>query len=150
MNILITFVAQDLIYITSIFVIFYILLKNKNKKFIVDILYVSLSTSIAWCMANILKNIFKTTRPEQAQYILSKSESIYAFPSGHTAYLFAMATALYFYNKKLAYIIYVIGIAVGTARVYIGVHYPIDILGGIAVGISVGLLTNFIYKKIRN
>jgi len=72
----------------------------------------------------------------------------YSFPSGHTIFLFALGTATYFFNKKLAYFIFVSGFLVGLGRIAGGVHYPSDILGGIIFGIITGFVTYHIYKRI--
>lgn len=74
-------------------------------------------------------------------------DSAYSFPSGHTIFVFALATVTYFFNKKLAYFLYISGIIIGFARVAGGVHYPSDILGGVILGIFVGLIIYTIYKN---
>ncbi len=144
------FIAQYLILLAPIIIIIYIWVHDKKREAIKDSVYMSIASGVAWGIAHILKNMFKTLRPELAHDILLKSESIYAFPSGHTTFMFALATVLYFHHKKLAYATYVIGLAIGIARVYIGVHYPIDIVGGIVLGIAVGLFSKYIYGKIKN
>ncbi|MEK7178114.1 MAG: phosphatase PAP2 family protein, partial [Patescibacteria group bacterium] len=71
------------------------------------------------------------------------TDNAYSFPSGHTIFLFALATATYFFNKKLAYFLYFSGAVIGFARVAGGVHYPSDILGGAVLG----ALTGFVVYK---
>ena len=143
------FIAQYLILIAPIIIIIYIWTHDKKREAIKDIVYMSVASGVAWGIAHILKNTFKTLRPEVAHDILLKSESVYAFPSGHTTFFFALATVLYFHHKRLAYATYIIGLAVGIARVYIGVHYPIDIIGGIVLGILVGISSKYIYDIIK-
>lgn len=70
----------------------------------------------------------------------------WSFPSGHVAAFIAIATAVCFYNRKLGIWLFALGLIVGIARVIAGVHYPVDILGGIVVGIFSGW---FIYKFCR-
>ncbi len=144
------FTAQYLILIAPIIIIIiYVWTHDKKKEAIIDSVYMAIASAIAWGIAHILKNTFKTLRPELAHDILLKSESAYAFPSGHTTFFFALATVLYFHHKRLAYVTYVIGLAVGIARVYIGVHYPIDIVGGIVLGVLVGVASKYIYDIIK-
>ena len=149
MNSLMIFIAQYLILFTPIIIIIYIWTHDNKKDATIDSIYIAISSAMAWGIAHILKNTFKTLRPELAHDILLKSESIYAFPSGHTTFFFALATVLYFHHKRLAYVTYIIGAMVGIARVYIGVHYPIDIVGGIVLGVLVGIISQNIYNKIR-
>jgi undecaprenyl-diphosphatase len=67
-----------------------------------------------------------------------------SFPSGHMTFLFALAAAVYFYNKKIGWLLFVLSFLAGVARVFIGVHYPSDILGGIIIGI----FSAWLIKKI--
>lgn len=58
-----------------------------------------------------------------------------AFPSGHTAFFFALAFATFLFNRKLGIWLSVFALAVGLSRVVAGVHWPSDILGGLAVAL---------------
>lgn len=77
----------------------------------------------------------------------------HSFPSGHSAGSFAAAWALFRSAKKRYGIPAVILAAlIALSRLYVGVHYPTDVLGGIVIGILVGelgaRLGKFIYRKI--
>ena len=67
-------------------------------------------------------------------------ETGYAFPSGHSATIAAFAFAIFFKNKRLGYIAFVIALIIGLARVIAGVHFPLDIAGGYALGFMVAFL----------
>jgi undecaprenyl-diphosphatase len=58
-----------------------------------------------------------------------------SFPSGHAATSFAAATMLSFAFPRLAPALFVLAAAVAFSRVYVGVHYPLDIIAGAALGI---------------
>ncbi len=100
------------------------------------------STGLTYALANLLKLIIQTDRP----FILLPdihtlvSESGYAFPSGHSATIAAFAFGVFFKNKKIGYIALVAMILIGLARVAAGVHFPIDIMGGYALGFVVAFL----------
>lgn len=67
-----------------------------------------------------------------------------AFPSGHAAFYFALAGVVYLLNKKWGQ--YFIGAAavMGLARVFVGVHWPLDIVAGAIVGFLSVYLTNLL------
>ncbi len=61
----------------------------------------------------------------------------WSFPSGHATFFFALATAVYLYNKKWGIVFYIATILMTISRVVAGVHYPSDIIGGAVIGIAV-------------
>ena len=58
-----------------------------------------------------------------------------SFPSGHSATSFAAATMLSFSFPGFAPMLLILAAAVAYSRVYVGVHYPLDVIGGAAVGV---------------
>jgi undecaprenyl-diphosphatase len=60
-----------------------------------------------------------------------------SFPSGHAATSFAAATMMSFAFPRFAPFLYVLAAAVAFSRVYVGVHYPLDVLGGAVLGVLV-------------
>ena len=77
------------------------------------------------------------------------TSSLYSFPSAHTIVIFGLAVGVYVYNKRFAYFLGVSGLLVGISRVVAGVHYPLDILGGAALGVCVGFIVDWIFRKRR-
>jgi len=69
-----------------------------------------------------------------------------SFPSGHAAFFFALAMGIYFYKKKLGIWFFIGAIIMGIARIFVGVHWPSDILGGAGVGI---ISAWFVYKILN-
>lgn len=102
----------------------------------------------------VLKNVVARTRPyELVDYVnlLIKKPSDYSFPSGHTAASFAAVTVLFLCRKKmLGAVSSVAAVLIAFSRMYLYVHFPTDILGGIVVGIVSGVLGYFIVKRILN
>lgn len=75
-----------------------------------------------------------------------------SFPSTHTLTMAVVAFSFYFYHSKFAPLLIFFLIWVGFSRIYVGVHYPLDILGGLIVGIiSVHLIwafKNYLKRKL--
>jgi len=63
-----------------------------------------------------------------------------SFPSGHTATSFACATVLSALVPRLAPGFYLLALAIGFSRIYVGAHYPLDVVGGAALGVLTALL----------
>ena len=61
-----------------------------------------------------------------------------SFPAGHAATAFAGATLLSYLAPRLTPFFMLLAAAIGFSRVYAGVHYPSDVLGGAAIGLLVG------------
>ena len=98
----------------------------------------------------ILKNLVARIRPcdvNKSIQLLIERPWDYSFPSGHTAASFASVTALYLAGeKKLWKLALALGCVISFSRMYLYVHYPTDILGGVIIGILSGVLG---YKIIR-
>ena len=90
----------------------------------------------------ILKNIFLRPRPcdvNTAINLLIPRPLGYSFPSGHTSASFAAVSALYFSGeRKIWKAALALAILIAFSRMYLYVHYPTDVLGGIICGIICG------------
>lgn len=65
----------------------------------------------------------------------------FSFPSGHTSASFAAATAIYAMNGKWGISAYIFAVLMGLSRLYLGVHFPTDVLMGAAIGFFMAKLT---------
>ncbi|MGN1205013.1 MAG: phosphatase PAP2 family protein [Lachnospiraceae bacterium] len=92
----------------------------------------------------ILKPLFGRMRPFEVNrtvQLLIRKPLDFSFPSGHTAASFAAVTALFCSGEKRLWKICLIpAVLIAFSRLYLYVHYPTDVLGGIAVGILSGII----------
>lgn len=70
-----------------------------------------------------------------------------SFPSGHAAFVFALAGFIYLHNRKVGVWFLIAALLIGLGRVMAGVHYSSDILGGLVVGVFSAWIVNVVYKK---
>lgn len=68
-------------------------------------------------------------------------ETSYSFPSGHAAFFFALAMAIFFFHKRWSILFFGGAVLIAMARIIAGVHWPMDILGGAVIGILSSILT---------
>lgn len=101
----------------------------------------------------ILKPLVHRIRPFDVKTgieLLVKRPTDYSFPSGHTAASFTSVVALYLAGeKKLWKPALVLAVLIAFSRLYLYVHYPTDVLGGIVIGVAAGGLGYWLTGQIR-
>ena len=106
----------------------------------------------------LFKHLFERLRPcsdpefaSSVRMIINDCAGGYSFISNHAANHFGLATFLYFtlrhYFPKWIWIAYLWAAAVSYSQVYVGVHYPFDVICGALVGIIFGLFTAMFFNK---
>ena len=111
---------------------------------------VALADVAADSLAGALKAATQVERPP-LRYVHPKAlvslPSGSSFPSGHTATSFACATVLSFFVPRAAPAFYLLALAIGFSRIYVGVHWPLDVLGGAVLGLAVGLAVTALLRR---
>lgn len=145
---LITICGEQLVLISIISIIYWAL----DKKFGEYIAY-SVLTSVL--LNNAIKDIFKMKRPigeEGIRTLREETATGYSFPSGHTqgASSFYGAMAIYLKKRVMYIIATVMIILIGFSRLYLGVHYPKDVIVGGILGVLTSLICYKLYNKVEN
>ena len=139
------------------FILFYIIKKEKKdswKLILTSIVTVAITDSVS---ASIMKPYFARLRPCAEAHLHNVMRSVidcgglYSFPSSHAANHFGMAACWFFsfytITGKKWYWLWIWAFLVCYAQIYVGKHYPLDILCGALLGILVGSFLAWVFKK---
>ncbi|MBA5851611.1 phosphatase PAP2 family protein [Clostridium sp. cel8] len=127
--------------------LFLIMSKKNRKAGIVTLAAVVLGAILG---EGIIKNIVQRPRPFEESnivHILISKPKSYSFPSGHTTAAFAATSTLSRYFKKYSIGLFILAILIAFSRIYLYVHYPTDILGGIILGLICSRIVFYIFNK---
>ncbi|MDQ1261361.1 MAG: hypothetical protein QG575_542 [Euryarchaeota archaeon] len=104
-------------------------------------IYLALGLMVDAILVSYLKIMIHRPRPYEVLPImpLELAENLRSLPSGHTATAFLSATILSRFYSKYIVVIFLIAASIGFSRVYIGVHYPLDVIVGAITGCLVGI-----------
>jgi len=159
------FLASYLQYLVVGFLLVYLFLgKDKKEKLRNQFMVFGALTAALvarFVVATSLYHFFMRSRPfvdNVVSQLIPYDGTRSSFPSGHASFFFALATVVYLYNKKVypersrwvGTWFLVAAALISLARVYVGVHYPSDILAGAISGILVGWLVYYLFNLYQN
>ena len=132
------FLPAGIIAIVTLTVV-YAVARNRS---VLPVAAAAVAAGAAWVLAHVTKAIANRPRPYEvmADAVLRQQPAHgTSFPSSHTAVTVAVVIALVpFLVRPLAAVAIGYAVLVGWSRVYLGVHYPLDVLAGTGIGIAVG------------
>lgn len=142
-------------------ILLYILYKKLNQKqLIIALISIAIMITISDQLAMLFKNtLIQRLRPFREPALegliskVGKSGGTYGYYSGHASSAFALAVYLWHHFKKshrnLGYFMFFWAALVAYSRVYLGVHYPADILTGAIAGSLIGWMCYKLYKYLE-
>lgn len=133
------------------FVIGLVLLFSRKREFKVLGMALLAGLTVSYYVVGLLKISIARPRPFMALanvILLGPVEKGYSFPSGHAATAFMTASLLANHFKRY-FLFYLLAALIGFSRIYMGVHYPSDVLTGAAIGITIGYLLTGISRKFE-
>lgn len=122
-----------------------------NKRLAQKVLFI---TAGSLCVNGIVKNLVKAPRPftKGISCVREDTATGYSFPSGHTQGFATWSTvfAIKFRKIWLSVLVGALIVAVGFSRLYLGAHYPSDVIMGILLGVGIAFLGNLLFERIRD
>jgi len=113
--------------------------------------HVFVAGACAWLLVGVIKHVTHADRPFVALTDVNQlvfNVRTYAFPSGHAALFASLGAAVYWLHKKAGAGILAAAFFIGLARIAAGIHWPIDIAAGLALGMAVGTATMWATDRI--
>jgi undecaprenyl-diphosphatase len=94
-------------------------------------------------VTTVLKFLFAAPRPEDIREVPIQVPGyfgfdVYSFPSNHASRAFACATLLSLWFRKWTVPLFVYAFLIGLAKIYVGAHYPVDVIAGGILGLVIG------------
>ena len=122
-----------------------------DKKLAQQVFFVT-ATSLS--VNGIIKNFAKVPRPftKGVSCVRLDTATGYAFPSGHTQG-FATWSSFFAVKFKKTWLTILVAVLVGLvafSRLYLGAHYPSDVIVGIALGVGIAILGNYLFEKAKD
>jgi undecaprenyl-diphosphatase len=140
------FLARYFIYFVAAILLLFLFKFRKNWRMVLKAIIAAMVARFV--ITDFIRLLHPTLRPfvnGDIKLLVDKvNES--AFPSGHAAFSFGLATIIYLYNKKAGILFFIAAFLISVARIFVGVHWPSDVLAGAAVGIFSGWLINKVLR----
>ncbi|MEO8237998.1 MAG: phosphatase PAP2 family protein [Flavobacterium sp.] len=151
-------ITQQLYWTPFFLFLFYIIYKKIGiKQTLYVVLFIAVLVAFTDQITNLVKNNFQRLRPCNNPEIntiirVVQSRKSYSFFSGHAANTMAVSTFLYLILKrhfKYLGFLFLWPLIFAYSRIYLGLHYPGDILTGYLVGAILGSLLYLVYRKLK-
>jgi undecaprenyl-diphosphatase len=127
-----------------------VLFIREERKDHLFIFQFGLSGLLSWVLQFLLKDIFMRIRPHEiaTMIIVGEQPTDFSFPSGHAMIAWAFACVLASKEPRFRLVIYGIAFLISLSRIYLGDHFPSDIIMGGIIGYGIGYVTIFLLNNV--
>jgi undecaprenyl-diphosphatase len=125
---------------------------KKRGRIAALLIILTITTADPLC-ARVLKPAFRRLRPSHTLSdvrLIGKKGGKYSFPSNHAANVTGAMLILAFFYRRSKFVCGGLALLVGYSRIYLGVHYPSDVLAGMLIGISLALFWILLWQSLAN
>jgi len=141
-----------------LFLLVFVLLNFKGRGWWWVLLFICTVSLTDLVSSRLIKESFERLRPcqdpglmDQVRLVINHCAGGYSFTSSHAANHFGMAAFFFITSRPLiknwAWLAFLWAALIGYAQVYVGVHYPSDIMGGAVIGLITGRITGGLFNK---
>lgn len=106
----------------------------------------------AFAVDSVFKSLVREDRPCQSLQVKTleacPAQGDWSFPSNHTVIATAAAVALLFVSRRLGTVAVLAACAMAVSRVWVGVHYPHDVVAGVLVGTLIAMLLTAVLRRV--
>ena len=141
------FGAEWLIFLMAAALVAYVLVSWNTSHFegrFENLVHATWAAAIGFALERTIGFIWFRPRPfvifDDLTKLIAMDSGMKSFPSGHTTFAFALAFSLLIHNRRWGWVFILLALLVGLSRVAVGVHYPSDVVGGLAVGLVATIL----------
>lgn len=148
---IIVFLASYLPYILVILFVALVFFSRYPRWQKLQILFVAAVASVVakYGVTELIRFFYHRPRPFSVLPVHELlTNGAWSFPSGHAAFFFALATAVYLYNKTWGIGFFIAAALVSLGRVAAGVHYLSDVVAGALIGIAVAYVVFHIARRL--
>lgn len=141
-----------------LFLFFFIVINFKKNRWWWVIFFLCIVSLTDMTSSRLVKEAFERLRPcrdpdffQHVRLLVNSCSGGYSFTSSHAANHFGMATFMFLTLRpvigKWIWLVFAWAAIIGYAQVYVGVHYPFDVLGGAAIGFAFGWVFGSFFNK---